>query len=84
MDQFVSVMAEEGHALKIDCSDKTSCLIPFSDPDLAVLVIDSGTKHELAGGEYGKRRATCYAAATKLGVDFLRSASMELLQQSDW
>ena len=78
----MSMMAKEGHALMIDCSDNSSSAIPFSNPELAVLVIDSGKKHELVDGEYAQRRESCYAAAKKLDVDWLRSASMQLLKQS--
>lgn len=86
MDQFISSMAKKDHALKIDCEQplKENCatLIPFSSSELVVLVTDTGVRHELADGEYNKRRETCEAAASKLGVRSLRYASMQQLQDA--
>ena len=88
MDQCVSVMAREGCALLIDCEEplkKDTCTkaIPFGDPRWAVVVTDSGVRHELAGGEYNKRRATCKAVVEKLKVKSLRYVSMETLEQGE-
>lgn len=49
MDQFISLMGKKDHALLIDCKDLTSTLVPFEDPELAILVINSNVKHELTG-----------------------------------
>lgn len=85
MDQFISSMAKEGCALLIDCEQplKETCskLIPLRKPDVVVLVIDTGVRHELAGGEYNKRRETCESAVSKLGVQkSLRYASIQQLR----
>ena len=84
MDQFISSMADKDCALLIDCEQplKQDCAqpLPLNDPDLVVLVIDSGARHQLAGGEYNKRRATCESAVRKLGVQkSLRYATMQQL-----
>lgn len=88
MDQFVSVMAKAGYAVMIDCEQplKPNCaqLVPMADPQLAVLVIDSGVRHELAGGEYNKRRQSCEAVVRKLKIKSLRYASMEMLEQGGY
>ncbi len=73
MDQFVAVQAKCGHALMIDCRTLLYDAIPFNDPNLAVLVINSGVKHELAGGQYTLRREACEAAARTLNVRSLRA-----------
>ena len=83
MDQFVAVLGEEGCALMIDCSNQTYRSIPFNNPNLAVLVINSGVRHELAGGEYKKRRESCEAAASALMVSSLQSVSMEQLENGN-
>lgn len=49
MDQFISLMGKKDHALLIDCKDLTATLVPFEDPNLAILVINSNVKHELTG-----------------------------------
>ena len=40
--------------------------ISVTKSDFHFLVADTGVRHELAGSEYNKRRATCEAAAHKL------------------
>lgn len=81
MDQFISAMAEEGKALKIDCRDLSCESFPLNPPDLVVLVMDTGKRHALAGGEYNKRREACGRAAATLNVTSLRSASMGKLEE---
>lgn len=94
MDQFISTMAKEGSALLIDCEQnemgelKEDCAqqIPLDDPDLVVLVVDSGVRRELVGGEYNKRRETCERAVSKLGVQgkSLRHVSMQQLEEGEY
>lgn len=81
MDQFVSIMGEEGKALLIDCMSMTSELIPMEDPDFVVLIINSNVQHSLASGEYGTRRNQCQQAATLLSVKSLRFASLDQLEE---
>lgn len=91
MDQFVSSMAKEGHALKIDCEQplKEACAehIPMSSGDVVVLVMDTGVRHKLADGEYNKRRETCERAVSKLNLEpgrrSLRYACMDQFQQGE-
>jgi galactokinase len=69
MDQFIAVFASSGHALMIDCRSLES--ESLSIPDAARLVIsNSMVKHELASGEYNRRRAECEA-----GVKIFRKSS---------
>jgi len=79
MDQFTSVLARKDHALLLDCRDRTTQLVPMDDPTVTVLVINTNVRHQLADGEYAKRRAQCEAAAKALGVPALRDASLEML-----
>jgi galactokinase len=80
MDQYVSVMGREGHALLIDCRSQEATPIPLPDPSAAVIVVmNTGVHHALASGEYAKRRAACAAAAAALGVPELRDATPDLL-----
>lgn len=82
MDQFVSVMAQKGHALLLDCRLMEATQVPLSDPDVVVLVTNSNVKHELTGSEYPTRRRQCEEAATLLGKKSLRDATMEDLEAS--
>ncbi len=78
MDQFIAACGRAGHALLIDCRSHETQLIPFDDPAVSVLIINSNVPHALVSGEYARRRASCEAAAKVLGVELLRDA--ELLQ----
>ncbi|XP_014665013.1 PREDICTED: galactokinase-like [Priapulus caudatus] len=80
MDQFVSFMAKEGHALFIDCRSMESKLVPMNDPGLSVLVTNSNVRHELTGSEYPTRRRQCEEAAHALGKTSLRDATIKELE----
>lgn len=80
MDQFISVMGQEGHALFIDCRSQEGRLVPMKDSSVNVLIIDSNVKHELTGSEYPTRRKQCETAAKVLGVPSLRDANMSQLE----
>lgn len=74
MDQAASLRSSAEHALLLDCRDGGVRLLPF-DLDAAgleLLVIDTRAAHELGDGQYGRRRASCEAAAARLGVASLR------------
>lgn len=79
MDQFASVMCRADHLMLLDCRSQQVELVPFSDPAVTVLIINSNVKHELAGGEYAERRAQCESAAMALGVSSLRDATLKQL-----
>jgi galactokinase len=71
MDPAVSSMGELGNALFLDTRNLTTKLIPMpTEADL--MVISSGVRHQLAGGDYNTRRAECESAAAHLGVRSLR------------
>lgn len=74
MDQLVVIAGRQDHLLAIDFEASTSEDIPWPAEDLSCLLIHTGVQHELASSEYGLRRATCEAAARKLGVANLRQA----------
>jgi galactokinase len=74
MDQLAAMCGRRGHALLIDCRDHTIRQVPIGD-GARILVIDTGTRHEHAGGEYADRRRTCEMAADAIGVATLRDAT---------
>ncbi|XP_076616766.1 galactokinase isoform X2 [Chaetodon auriga] len=82
MDQFVSVLGREGHALLIDCRSLEATPVPLSDPGLVILITNSNVKHSLTGSEYPMRRRQCEEAASILGKDSLRDASMKDLEEA--
>ncbi|XP_069578569.1 galactokinase isoform X2 [Brachyistius frenatus] len=82
MDQFVCVLGREGHALLIDCRSLQASLVPLADPHLLILITNSNVKHSLSGSEYPSRRRQCEEAASVLGRDSLRDATMEELDEA--
>ncbi|GII90024.1 galactokinase [Sinosporangium siamense] len=74
LDQAASVMCREGHVLFLDCGSVAGRNVPLrpADHDLALLIIDTGVRHELGDGRYARRRAECEEAARRLGVESLR------------
>ncbi|NXI57263.1 GALK1 Galactokinase, partial [Chloroceryle aenea] len=80
MDQFISVMGKEGHALLIDCRSLETILVPLTDASLAILITNSNVRHTLTGSEYPTRRRQCEEAAVVLGKSSLRDATMTELE----
>ncbi|NXK91070.1 GALK1 Galactokinase, partial [Formicarius rufipectus] len=80
MDQFISVMGKEGHALLIDCRSLETVPVPLMDARLAVLITNSNVRHTLTGSEYPMRRRHCEEAAAALGKASLRDATLAELE----
>ncbi|KRT79673.1 hypothetical protein AMK59_7499 [Oryctes borbonicus] len=77
MDQFISVMGKKDNALLIDCRNYTSTLVPFTNPDIVILITNSNVKHQLTGSEYPTRRKQCQTAALLLNKTSLRDATVK-------
>jgi len=58
MDQFIVSFGAAGQALKLDCRSLEYELLPVPQ-DLRIVVCNSMVRHELASGEYNRRRADC-------------------------
>lgn len=82
MDQAAVLNATAGHLLLLDCRAETFTQAPFATEDWRLMIIHSMVAHELASGEYGKRRAACHDAAHRLGLESLRELSLENLPTS--
>jgi len=54
--------------------------VPLADPGLVILITNSNVKHSLSGSEYPMRRRRCEEAASILGKDSLRDATMKDLE----
>ncbi|MFC4529250.1 galactokinase [Sphaerisporangium dianthi] len=87
MDQAASALSEEGHVLFMDCRSLATRSVPLdlASEGLQILIIDTGAHHELADGQYARRRRDCESAAAHLGVKSLRdvtdlAAALSLLQ----
>jgi galactokinase len=58
MDQFVSCLGRQGHALLLDCRSLRFELVPI-DQQVKLVICNTMVKHELSGGEYNRRREEC-------------------------
>lgn len=58
MDQFVANFGAAGHALMLDCRSLEFQLFPLPG-NYRLVVSNSMVRHELASGEYNRRRADC-------------------------
>ena len=79
MDQFISVMGQQNHLLLLDCRSRKPELVPMTDPNKTLLIINTNVTHELARSEYPKRRAQCEQAASILSLTSLRDATADML-----
>ena len=59
----------------LDCRSLERRWLPLP-PEVRLVLCDSGVRHQLARGEYNRRRADCEAPAKALGVAALRDAKM--------
>jgi galactokinase len=85
MDQIVSGMGTKDHAILLDCRDLSVRLLPFGSGACRIMIFDSMVKHEVGGGEYGKRRQQCEQACAVLNkkypqVKALRDANESMLK----
>ena len=62
MDQIASALGQPGAALRIDCRSLEVEPIPIAGGALALLLVHSGVRRQLAAGRYGERVAECRAA----------------------
>jgi len=79
MDQAAVLCCEAGHLLLLDCEAETFVQTPFTAEGWCLLIINSGVSHELASGEYARRRAACEQAARRLRLPSLRHLALASL-----
>lgn len=83
MDPLTSVMAQADHALLIDCMTQEVTSVPFASDEIAILITNSGVRHDLAEDAYAHRQAECRSALGKLGLASWRGATYELIEGSN-
>jgi galactokinase len=75
MDQFISALGQQDHALLIDCRSLRTR--PVRIPaGIDVVIINSNVRRGLVDSEYNARRAQCEEAARHFGVKALRDLTM--------
>ena len=78
LDQISSLFGKASSVIDIDCSSLVVGHSPM--PGEAIIVCNSGVKHELVGGEYNELRENCENAAKKLGAKFLRTVELKTVE----
>ena len=66
MDPLCAALGRPGHALLIECATLTVREVRFRGE---VLLVDTGVRHDLAGGALNERRAECEEAVRRLSVE---------------
>ncbi|MBC7223735.1 MAG: galactokinase, partial [Anaerolineae bacterium] len=85
MDQFVSGLAREGHALWLDCRSLAHEHVPVPSEAVAVIA-DTGVRRELTASAYNERRQQCEEGVRRLrrrlpGIRALRDVPWEALER---
>jgi galactokinase len=84
MDQFVSCFGRQDHALMLDCRSLEATYLQLP-PNVRLVICNTTVRHELAGGEYNERRASCERvveaiAKSRPEVRALRDLTLEDLE----
>jgi len=66
LDQAASCLGRSGKATLLDCRSLEYRYLPFDAPDIALMVIDTSVRRELANSAYNERRKQCEEAASVL------------------
>jgi len=78
LDQITSVFGRANHLVYLDCQSQEIQTIPFP-AELALVIADTGVKHNLLQSQYNTRREECAAAAKALGAQTLREITPQKL-----
>ncbi|MCJ8292939.1 MAG: galactokinase [Colwellia sp.] len=82
MDQLISAMGQQGHAMLLDCKDLSFEDAPIPD-DLMLFIVNSNVKRGLVDSAYNLRRQQCEAVAKYFGVSALREVTMAQLNAAE-
>lgn len=82
MDQLVSSLGLEGHAMLLDCRSLTYEDAPIP-AGMVILVVNSNVQRGLVDSEYNARRQQCEEVARVLDVRALRDVSVEQLNEAE-
>ncbi|HEY8345156.1 MAG TPA: galactokinase [Bacillota bacterium] len=88
MDQFISLIGEQGHALFLDCRNLSYEQIPLQLGAYKILICQSGVKHSLVDSEYNRRREQCETGVRILAESYpevraLRDVTLEMLNSCE-
>jgi len=86
MDQFASVMSKKDHVILLDCKSLEFEYIPISIKPYKIVLLNTNVSHNLASGEYNKRRVQCETGVKIIQkehphVASLREVTLDLLNE---
>lgn len=84
MDQFISALGKEDHALLIDCRDLSYRAVPLRLEGFSLVIADSRAPRELASSAYNERRAECDEGVRLLSGKFPGIASLRDISEKDF
>ncbi|PKG55261.1 galactokinase [Shewanella sp. Choline-02u-19] len=79
MDQMISALGQQDHALLIDCLDLDSEAVSIPE-NLSLIIINSNVKRGLVESEYNLRREQCEQVAEHFQLDSLRHLELADLE----
>jgi len=82
MDQLISAMGQQGHAMLLDCKDLSFEDAPIPN-DLSLFIVNSNVKRGLVDSAYNLRRRQCETVAKYFGVSALREITIEQLNAAE-
>jgi galactokinase len=82
MDQFASTFGEKDKLVMIDCRSAEVTLVPFENPDLAVIIANTNVHHQLSDGGYAVRRKHTEEALELLGKPSWRDVSLADVEET--
>ncbi|MCL2562179.1 MAG: galactokinase [Rikenellaceae bacterium] len=86
MDQFASCLGKEEHLMRLDCRSLEFEYVPFNPEGYRLVLLNTMVTHNLAGGEYNQRRASCEQVVAAIAmrhpqVRLLRDANLHMLEE---
>ncbi|REL28285.1 galactokinase [Thalassotalea euphylliae] len=81
MDQLISAMGKDKHAMLLDCRSLTFQDAPIPE-ELSIFIVNSNVRRGLVDSEYNQRREQCEKVAAHFGVNALRDLSIEQLENA--
>jgi len=86
MDQFASVMSKKDHVILLDCQSLDFEYVPIQIEPYKILLLNTNVSHNLATGEYNKRRSQCEKGVELIQekypkVNSLRDVSVKMLEE---
>ena len=77
MDQFASAFGQKDQLILIDCQSGEPELVPFTNPDLEIIVANTCVSHDLSDGGYAARRKDTEDGLAAIGKSSWRDATMD-------